>query len=291
MVYHRITRDSSPASLSGLLGLTCTIKVVDIGANPIDGPAPYAPLLAAGRAEVVGFEPNPEALATLNAQKGPRETYLPHAVADGRRQRLRCCALPGMTSLLEPNPEVLSLFEGFLQWAQVVEIAELQTVRLDDVPETAGLDLLKIDIQGGELMVFEHAGERLKDALVIHTEVEFLEMYQGQPLFSDVERFLRARGFVIHRFEPLVTRDFRPMLFGTDPYVGHSQLLWADAIFVRDFTRLERLDSDQLLRLAVILHDCYRSHDLVLFLLREYDRRTGAGYGDTFFETLTGQAA
>jgi FkbM family methyltransferase len=265
--------------------------VVDIGANPIDGPAPYASLLAAGRAQVVGFEPNLDALAALNAQKGPNETYLPHAVADGRRQRLRCCALPGMTSLLEPNPAVLSLFWGFSEWGQVVRVEDLETVRLDDVPETVGLDMLKIDIQGGELMVFEHGCERLKDALLIHTEVEFLEMYQGQPLFSDVERFLRARGFVVHRFEPLVGRDFQPLLFGTDPYKGHSQLLWADAIFVRDFTRLDRLDPGQLLRLAVILHDCYRSHDLVLFLLREYDRRTGAIYGDIFFEALTGGAA
>ena len=291
MASHQITRESSCASLHELLGLSCTIKIVDIGANPIDGPTPYAPLLAAGRAQVVGFEPNLDALAKLNALKGPNETYLPHAVADGRRQRLRCCVLPGMTSLLEPNPAVLSLFSGFSDWGQVMKVEELQTVRLDDVPETAGLDLPKIDIQGGELMVFEHAGERLKDALLIHTEVEFLEMYHGQPLFSDVERYLRARGFVIHRFEPLVGRDFKPLLFGTDPYIGHSQLLWADAIFVRDFTRLDRLDPGQLLRLAVILHDCYRSHDLVLFLLREYDRRTGAIYGDTFFKSVTGNAA
>lgn len=282
-----IGRDASPLPLHALLGLTLRVKVVDIGANPIDGPAPYAPLVEAGFGDVVGFEPNPQALAELNRRKGPHETYLPHAVADGRLQKLRICALSGMTSLLEPNPAVLGLFYGFPDWARVVQVEELQTVRLDDVPETAGLDMLKIDIQGGELMVFEHATERLKDALLIHTEVEFLEMYQGQPLFSDIERFLRARGFVIHRFEPLVGRDFHPLLMSVEPYAGHSQLLWADAIFVRDFTRLDLLDADQLLRLAVILHDCYRSHDLVLFLLREYDRRTGAVHGDTFFKAVT----
>lgn len=51
---------------------------------------------------------------------------------------------------------------------------EVETVRLDDVPETASVDLLKIDIQGGELMVFQNAERRLADALVIQTEVEFL---------------------------------------------------------------------------------------------------------------------
>jgi FkbM family methyltransferase len=290
MENYLIERGASPAPLHELLGLTCRVKVVDVGANPIDGPSPYAPLLKIGRADVVGFEPNPEALAKLNSQKGPHETYLPHVVADGRRQRLRICALPGMTSLLEPNPAVLSLFHGFSEWSQVVQVKELQTVRLDDVPETAGLDMLKIDIQGGELMVFEHATERLKDALVIHTEVEFLEMYLGQPLFADIDRFLRARGFVIHKFDPLVGRDFQPLLMSLDRYVGHSQLFWADAVFVRDFTRLERLDADQLLRLVVILHDCYRSHDLVLFLLREYDRRVGASYGDAFLRAVTAKS-
>ena len=41
-----------------------------------------------------------------------------------------------------------------------------------------------------------------------------------------------------------------------------------------------------LLRLAVILFDCYRSHDLVLYLLREHDRRTKLGYGEKFFELV-----
>jgi len=279
-------KNSFPALLRGLLNAPCNIKIVDIGANPIDGPTPYASLLAGGGTQVVGFEPNLDALAKLNAQKGPHETYLPHAVGDGARHTLRHCRLPGMTSLLEPNREVLALFAGFLEWGEVVRRDELQTVRLDDVPETADLDLLKIDIQGAELMVFQNAIERLKNAVVIHTEVEFLPMYIGQPLFAEVDAFLRTQGFMLHKFAPLVTRDLSPILLGNDPYTGHSQVLWADAIFVRDLTRLDALADDQLLRMAVILYDCYRSHDLVLHLLREHDKRTGKGYGKVFFDML-----
>src|SRR5262249_4700039 len=137
--------------------------------NPIDGPAPYAPLLKSGHAVLVGFEPNRDALAVLDARKSAQETYLPLAVGDGRRHLLRHCLLPGMTSLLEPNPVVLQLFYGFSDWGTVTRTEEIDTVCLDDVPETAGLDLLKIDIQGGELMVFENAPHRLSEALVIHT--------------------------------------------------------------------------------------------------------------------------
>src|SRR5262245_55717425 len=85
-------------SLHELLNLSCTVKVVDIGANPIDGPSPYLPLLSNGHTKVVGFEPNPSALAKLNERKGPHETYFPYAIADGRRHVLHYCSSPGMTS-------------------------------------------------------------------------------------------------------------------------------------------------------------------------------------------------
>ncbi len=91
----------SRPSIAPLLKLEQPVHVVDIGANPIDGQAPYKPLLAAGLAKVVGFEPNPEALNKLNAQKGPNETYLPHAVFDGAEQEIKFCHAPGMTSLFE----------------------------------------------------------------------------------------------------------------------------------------------------------------------------------------------
>jgi FkbM family methyltransferase len=280
--------DTLMRTIQSLLNIACPIKVVDIGANPIDGRPPYAPLLASGCAEVVGFEPNLAALEELNRRKGPTETYLPYAVGDGKRHTLRHCQAPGMTSLLEPNPDVLALFHGFPDWGRVLRTEEVDTVRLDDIPETAGLDLLKIDIQGGELMVFQNAAERLGHAVLIHTEVEFLPMYVGQPLFSDVDQFLRQHDFMLHRFEPLTSRAIKPILVNNDPYAGFSQVFWADAIFMRDIVHLDRLSADQLLRLAVILHECYRSYDVALRLLTEYDRRSGTHHGEAYLKAITG---
>ncbi len=284
--YIETIKETFPPNLRQFLGIDCPIKVVDVGANPIDGPTPYAPLLKGGQTTVVGFEPNLEALEKLNQQKGPNEIYLPHAVADGQRHTLRHCAMPGLTSLLEPNAAIFSLFSRFSAWSEVIRREEIDTVRLDDVPETAGLDLLKIDIQGGELMVFQNGLSRLRDGLVIHTEVEFMPHYVNQPLFSDVDIFLRAQGYMLHRLEPMVTRDYAPILLGKDPYSGHSQIFWADAIYVRDVTRLDLLTPEQILRMAIIVSDCYRSVDLALLLLREYDRRTAKGYGDRLFQVL-----
>jgi FkbM family methyltransferase len=282
--------DAGPAPFRTLTGENVPLKIVDVGANPIDGDPPYADLLRSGCAEVVGFEPNPEALARLNAQKGPLEIYLPNAIGDGKRHTLHICAAPGMSSLLKPNPAVLNLFHGFPLWGQVQRTIEVETARLDDIPETAGVDLLKMDIQGAELMVLRDAESRLRDVLVIQTEVEFLPLYQGQPLFSEMELFLRERGFVFHRFYPVVSRMIQPLSLGDNIYAGMSQLVWADAVFVRDFSRLDALKDGQLLKMAAIVHDCYRSLDLVYRILAEYDRRTGRQVATTYLSALTGAA-
>jgi FkbM family methyltransferase len=276
-------------SFKSLTGADVRIKVIDIGANPINGPAPYESLLRSGEAEVVGFEPNPDALVELQKMKGPNEIYLPHAVGDGRQHVLNLCQAPGMTSLLSPNPQVLNLFRGFPEWGRIVATEKVDTVRLDDVAETSGADFLKMDIQGAELMVLRHAENRLRDALVIQTEVEFLPLYIDQPLFSDIDLFLRDRGFVFHRFFPTVSRMILPLTAGNDPYAGLSQLLWADAIFVRDFTRLDLLSDRQLLGMAAIVQQCYQSIDLALRLLTEYDRRNRTALGSRFLTSIKAQ--
>jgi len=279
---------ASPSIFTILDGLPA-VKIVDIGANPIDGDPPYAALLRSGHAEVVGFEPNRAALDVLRQKKGPHETYLPHAIGDGKRHTLHLTQAPGMSSLLEPNPDLLTLFHGFPDWSRVVRTEPVDTVRLDDVPETAGVDLIKIDIQGAELMALSNATARLATTLVIQTEVEFVPMYRDQPLYGEVETFLRAHGYLLHRFEPLVSRVVKPMLLGGNIRAGFSQVLWTDAILVRDPTRLDALDDGQLLRTAVLLHECYGSVDLALHFLLAHDRRTGRDFGPRYLKAITGR--
>ncbi|QDO99099.1 FkbM family methyltransferase [Ferrovibrio terrae] len=280
-----------PGSFHALTSSSVRVKIVDIGANPLDAVPQYNTLLRGGHADIIGFEPNTDALAKLNGMKGPNETYLPNAIGDGKRHTLNLCASSGMTSLLTPNTEVLNLFHGFPNWGQVVSKIEVETTRLDDIPETEGIDFVKIDIQGAELMVFQNATKRLADALVIQTEVEFLPLYVDQPLFGDVDVFLRSQGYAFHRFFPTVSRTIVPMLVQQDIYAGLSQTVWADAVYVRNFTRLSRLSPRQLLAMAAILHDCYQSYDLVLHILLEHDRRTGEKMAPTYMTGLTGQAA
>jgi len=274
------------ASLTEILKTAIEIDVVDIGANPIDGNPPYLGLLKSGLAKVIGFEPNLEALAKLEASKGDNETYLPYAVADGETHEFKFCQASGMSSLLEPNQDLLQYFHGFPKWGTVDERKKINTVRLDDVEDITNLDYLKIDVQGGELCVFENGINRLSECLVIHSEVEFLPMYINQPLFSEVEIFLRGKGFVFHRFAPLTSRMVSPLLMDDDIYREFSQVFWADAVFIRDFTKLSRLPPEKLLKFSIILHDIYESYDLVLRILMAHDDQTATNYAELYLKEL-----
>ena len=275
------------APFKTLVDLDQRLKVVDIGANPLDGEAPpYAGLLKAGDIDLVGFEPHGPSLAELHKKKGPFETYLPHAVGDGQRHTLRICRAPGLSSLLEPNPAVMKLFHLFPMWSRVFSSDTVDTVRLDDVPETSGADYIKMDTQGGELLALSGASERLREVSVIQTEVSFLPMYAGQPLFSELELFLRQRGFMFHRFFPLTGRLISPFMIDSDVYNGFSQVIQADADFVRDFTRLDVLSDRQLMAIATIMHDCYQSFDAALFALLELDRRNPSGRPEKYVAAL-----
>jgi FkbM family methyltransferase len=265
---------------------TGRIRILDIGANPIGGDPPYAKLLADGRAEIIGFEPNPAAFAMLQTEKGDAETYLPHAVGDGGRHVLHICQAPGMTSLLEPDPAVLQLFHGFPDWGRVLSTKPIDTVRLDDLEQTRGTEMIKIDIQGAELMVLQNATDRLATTLLIQTEVEFLPLYRGQPLFAEVDSFLRSHGFMLHRFFPSVSRVVQPLLVNNDVFAGLGQIVWADAVFIRDLTQMDRLTDAQLIAMATLLHYCYRSVDVALHLLGEHDRRTGGALGPAYLAQL-----
>jgi FkbM family methyltransferase len=238
--------------------------VVDIGANPItaDGAPPYKAMLTKRLCTLVGFEPQPEGLAALNAQKSDLETYLPYAVGDGKPGILKVCAARGMSSLLDPDPRMLNVFPGFATYGQVIEQIPVETRTLDGITEIAALDFLKIDVQGYELAVFRNGSARLIEAVAVQAEVSFMPLYKNQPLYGDIDRNLRALGFIPHMFANINKRMILPFQDASRPYASLNQLLEADVVYVRDFTQPEKMSTEQLKHLCMVAHHCYASYDL-----------------------------
>lgn len=252
----------APALGTGLDGPA--IDVVDIGANPIDGDPPYRRLLDAGECRVTGFEPQPQALTNLRRQAGPHERYLPYAVGDGGRHTLHLCASSGFASLLEPDDDQLELLVDFPALAEVTGRHPLDTKRLDDIEEIGAIDLLKIDIQGGELSVLRAGRNTLRRALAVQTEVGFHRLYRDQPTFADVDLELREQGFVPHQFVSTRTWPMAPVVWADPLQQAARQLVEADLLYVRDPVRFAELDAGQLGRLAVIADGVYGSFGLAL---------------------------
>jgi hypothetical protein len=53
-------------------------------------------------------------------------------------------------------------------------------------------------------------------------------------------------------------------MVGSNPGAGLNQLVEADIVFVRNFTKPDEMDSEQLKHLALIAHHCYGSYDLAI---------------------------
>jgi FkbM family methyltransferase len=250
--------------LTEILAPARPTAIVDVGANPIDGDPPYKAMLAAGLCEITGFEPQAEALARLEASRGPRERYLPYALGDGSARTLHVCELEGLTSLLVPDPAHLALFNLFPIWGRVKQQIPVTTRKLDDIAEIAHLDFLKMDIQGAEREVLAHGRGRLAETVVIQTEVSFVPLYQGQPVFGEIDLALRELGFLPHCVTGTKIWPIAPMVVGDQPNRGIRQLLETDMVYVRDFSRPENMNAEQWKHLALVAHHCYGSYDLAL---------------------------
>jgi FkbM family methyltransferase len=268
-------------SLKDVLGSACpTVDVLDVGAR-IEGRERYASLVEAGMARVAAVEPNTTEVERLRAARPDIARFIPRFLGDGGQATVHITAWPGCISIYEPDPNVIGLFSGISVEPRgnfhVIRTERVQTVRLDDIDPPVAPDYIKLDVQGAELTVLRHGTASIAKTAVIECEVEFIPVYKGQPLFDEVQRFLRDRGFALHKLIDLGSRCFRPISLG-HPAAGLSQILWADAVFVRDFADLDAYGDDMLLRAALVLHDVYASVDLVHFLLLEYDRRCASDF-------------
>lgn len=82
------------------------------------------------------------------------------------------------------------------------------------------VDILKLDVQGGELMVLEGAKQALhyKKIGLIYTEIWFLRGYTRQPLYHDIAVYLSQFGYL-------------PFGVYNMHYRKDGHFLWGDAIF------------------------------------------------------------
>ena len=259
---HKTLQETLATRACGLLGRS--IRIVDIGAQLLGlGSEPYDPLRRFASLDVIGFDPLEEKIAERQAMEGPDGlTLLPYAIGDGGTHTLYINNDDATSSLFPLAEDSNSRF-NHLSTLNTVRTMEVTTHTLDEVIPPQPIDFLKLDVQGSELMVLRSGVDCLSRTGVVHCEVEFTPIYEGQPLYPDIQQFLNAQGFelidlVVPSRYHYVTQEECP---------SPDRLNWADAVFFK-----ETGDPETLCAQAAIAAGVYHKPSLAMHLLERAAR-------------------
>ena len=159
------------------------MRVLDVGANV----GYFSSLLSAkveSRGEVFCFEPHPEIFKKLK-----------HNISKSKNCTLHNVALSktiGESVLFIPKDFAKNEGVASLEAQENSECLKIQTRTLDDVFKSEYIDLIKIDVEGHELAVFE-GGHRV----LSETKMVLFEDFNGQK--SAAINFLIQSGFIVKR--------------------------------------------------------------------------------------------
>lgn len=200
---------------------------------------------------VYGFDPDEKECGRLNAQYASDFVKaVPLALAGSLGKRtLYLTKEPACSSLHQPDPILTAEYPALACATEVAKI-EVQTTTLDAWAlsnSISAIDFIKIDTQGTELEILHGAQKILVTVKAINVEVEFNPIYLGQPVFADVDTYLRSQGFVLWKLTNLVhysRGQASQDAFGKDitcyddfrvsrHELYSGQLYWADAHYVK----------------------------------------------------------
>jgi FkbM family methyltransferase len=188
--------------LSKMLGGN-VVELVDVGAR--GGVVPHWRWISP-KLHLTMFEPDPAAASELRngaASQGLDFSVIESAVwSDRSKHLLKLTRSGGCSSLLEPNRDLLNEFPANERF-DILKQFELDTNALDDILKSnISYDFLKIDVQGGSLMVLEGAKKSLDGLFGMEIEAEMIEMYKGEPLFGVIHEHVAAKGFELVDIRP-----------------------------------------------------------------------------------------
>lgn len=175
-------------------------------------------------ATAYAFEPNPAYQPVLDelAARDPRIRPQYMALSDHEgAENLFITESAGNTSLLAPNQTLRQLSPDGSKVRSVTPVEVLSLDAWAQKNRIESIELMKFDIQGGELKAMYGAARMLQThTRLVYTEIWFNPSYNDSPIFSDIDLFLRDVGFLLHD------------LYGPK-YGPGRRLLWANALYTR----------------------------------------------------------
>jgi len=228
--------------------------------------------------KVIGFEPDENECKRLNETAADNQVYLPIALFNKKgkiklnlTRNLACC------STFEPNYELIDRFLAAEDF-EITGSIEINCDTLDEVIKTTDVkdvDFIKLDTQGSELQILEGAENVLSQFCVfgIEVEVEFSPLYKEQPLFTDIDSFLRGKGFTLFDIRIPLGRKIRKTVPNESSDLK-GQGLWTYALYFRDLVSekgkcLKKLNLEKAVKIIAIT-ELHGFNDFALELLDLY---------------------
>ena len=187
---------------------------------------------------VILVEPDPEEVELLTQHH--KGDILPYALwSEETDLTLNINNSPGTSSVLESNMPFLSQFDDSQRYELKHQI-KMNTRTIDSLHnsgELADVDFMKMDVQGAEVEIMKGGLNFLKNNLVgLESEVLFTHLYHNQPLFSDIEVFIRQElGLELWDIRKTYWKYSQTRY--KNPTKG--RLVIGDALFLRPFLTLD----------------------------------------------------
>ena len=262
-------------------GINISFTIIEIGALKLNKEKEsfYELLDYFPSSKIIGFEIEKEVCEKMNSESLKGIKYYPYALGKANEKRkLYITQHPMCCSLYKPNETFNKLYNN-LEVTNLKDEIEIDTITLDyfiDKHDIGNIDFIKIDVQGAELDIFKGASNALKNVLNIVCEVEFIDVYENQPLFGDICNYLSQYNLMFNKFLGLAGRAIKPVKLDNN-LNKPSQHMWSDAVFVHHILKIHDLNNIQLIKLS-LLACVYYSLDLTFYCLSIYDKRNSTSF-------------
>lgn len=199
--------------------------VIDAGANR--GTFTTKVRVSAGKNSLPALlvEPNPSLNSYLKQEFSENATISSVALSDHKGStEFEIAANDGNSS------SILEMQASHLRnapHAKIVKKISVQTDTLDNLTEnlTFKKALLKIDVQGAELLLLKGASNTLGRTAAILVEMSYLELYKNCALAHEVEEILFRHGYRLMAIEPIFLDKDTQFWLQADGYFVHESCL------------------------------------------------------------------
>ena len=145
--------------------------------------------------DLISFEPDKVEYESLMKNKDVNDMIYPYALyKEPKNISLNLTKSRGCSSLYKPNYDFLKNFPDLQRFA-IEDVVDVTATSLDALYRDqvfSNMDFIKIDVQGAELDILKGGETFLSEHILgIEIEVEFQQLYFGQPLFADIDNFIR----------------------------------------------------------------------------------------------------